>query len=227
MSYELDVGTDGKPTACRIVQSSGSDLLDKPTCDLIMARARFKPPIAEGKPVAAKYASKATWRMMAGPPDGSMASSMAGSLKTFIQTGYYATIFDYSKDPDHPSCTVVNKGGINGPSCAQAMSEMGPIDNPQTLKKLVEFWSFTAGDEHPYSGEADWGTRESFSAIDLYMPIGSGLPACAVVRLEGMLPTSDPCSHYPEPASSLTADEKAKRPKAHMETSLFAVRSSN
>jgi protein TonB len=40
---DLTISAKGKPTACRIVKSSGHEVLDSATCDLILKRARFKP----------------------------------------------------------------------------------------------------------------------------------------------------------------------------------------
>lgn len=43
---EVSVGPDGMPTACRILESSGHQILDDTTCNCLMQRAQFKP---EGK----------------------------------------------------------------------------------------------------------------------------------------------------------------------------------
>lgn len=40
---ELTVGTDGRPSACRIIQSSGYKILDDKTCKVLMSRAKFPP----------------------------------------------------------------------------------------------------------------------------------------------------------------------------------------
>jgi len=40
---DLSISVEGRPTACRIVQSSGHKVLDDATCDLIMHRAKFAP----------------------------------------------------------------------------------------------------------------------------------------------------------------------------------------
>src|SRR5437588_8827816 len=37
--FEVDVGASGKPTACRITNSSGHQILDKATCDVVLSRA--------------------------------------------------------------------------------------------------------------------------------------------------------------------------------------------
>jgi periplasmic protein TonB len=64
--FRLDIGTDGKPTACTVTASSGSDELDKATCRLLMRRARFHPAKGvDGTPVVASYSNGVTWAIPA------------------------------------------------------------------------------------------------------------------------------------------------------------------
>ncbi len=56
VAFRLQVGADGKPTDCAIMQSSGSKLLDDRICEIMLKRARFEPAVNRaGKPVAASY----------------------------------------------------------------------------------------------------------------------------------------------------------------------------
>jgi periplasmic protein TonB len=65
--FRLDIGIDGKPTACTITASSGSDELDKATCRLLMRRARFHPAKGmDGDPIAASYSNGVTWAIPTG-----------------------------------------------------------------------------------------------------------------------------------------------------------------
>jgi TonB family protein len=49
---DLTVSPEGRVTACAIVKSSGHDVLDQATCDIVRKRAVFKPAIdANGKPI--------------------------------------------------------------------------------------------------------------------------------------------------------------------------------
>jgi protein TonB len=41
--FELDVGANGRVTACRVTGSSGSASLDAATCTIMVKRARFVP----------------------------------------------------------------------------------------------------------------------------------------------------------------------------------------
>ena len=40
---ELTIGKDGLPKACRITKSSGHKVLDDRSCEVLMARPKFKP----------------------------------------------------------------------------------------------------------------------------------------------------------------------------------------
>lgn len=64
VGYRLDVGQDGKVTACTITQSSGFPALDTTACRLLQRRARFNPgKDAAGNPVTGFYPGRFTWRI--------------------------------------------------------------------------------------------------------------------------------------------------------------------
>ncbi len=64
VEFELDVGKDGRVRRCTVTASSGSALLDSTTCRLAAERARFEPRTgADGRPAAARYVSRLTWRI--------------------------------------------------------------------------------------------------------------------------------------------------------------------
>jgi protein TonB len=63
-SFRLDIGTDGRPTACSIVQSSGSSDLDQAACRTLMRRAHFNAARDDaGAPVPSTYANNVLWRL--------------------------------------------------------------------------------------------------------------------------------------------------------------------
>lgn len=65
--FRLTIGTDGLPSACDIISSSGHGDLDATTCRLIMERARFKPGRdAKGKPVGGTYSNRIRWQIPEG-----------------------------------------------------------------------------------------------------------------------------------------------------------------
>jgi len=65
---EMNVGVDGRVTACRIVGSSDSASLDRATCSIIQRRARFSPARdAAGSPVPGYWRQRVRWEMEALP----------------------------------------------------------------------------------------------------------------------------------------------------------------
>ena len=65
-SFRLDIGADGRPTACAVLASSGSDDLDRTACSRLMSRARFKPAQdGAGNAVASTYSGGVTWKLPA------------------------------------------------------------------------------------------------------------------------------------------------------------------
>ncbi|KTR82731.1 energy transducer TonB [uncultured Novosphingobium sp.] len=59
--FSLTVGPDGRVTGCTVTSSSGSPELDDATCKLVTRRARFKPAVQNGTPVAGSFASRIRW----------------------------------------------------------------------------------------------------------------------------------------------------------------------
>lgn len=58
----LTVGTDGRPTACKVARASRDAASDAITCRLAMERFRFKPALdANGTPVVATYGWQQRW----------------------------------------------------------------------------------------------------------------------------------------------------------------------
>lgn len=63
-NVHLAVDADGFPTDCTIPTSTAGDLLDRTTCDLLMARALFTPARnAQGDAVAGVYVTRVRWVM--------------------------------------------------------------------------------------------------------------------------------------------------------------------
>jgi TonB family protein len=64
VDFEVNVDASGNPSDCRITKSSGHDILDKVTCDVVRSRAHFKPALgSDGNRVAGHYSTTAIWRL--------------------------------------------------------------------------------------------------------------------------------------------------------------------
>lgn len=62
--FELTVGKDGHVIACDVTQSSGHDILDHATCDLLSKRATFRPAAdSSGLPMTGTWRSRVVWRL--------------------------------------------------------------------------------------------------------------------------------------------------------------------
>ena len=205
--FEVNVDATGKPTACRIVKSSNSDILDQATCRIVMAKGRFVPGARNGKPVADTYQTNTNWRLM-GP--------------TGPANGYVAEILDFTKDPNHPTCSVLRSGIPGGPTCDEAVHNFGQAGARENLQKVVLLTSISMPNQQPYRGDPEWGHRVGFVAIDLYPPKQGTKPTCTIVEEDGMTPTTDPCQQYDKPGPLSDADKKNPN-RLHIEQSFFAL----
>jgi TonB family protein len=208
--FEADVDANGHATDCRITKSSGHPELDSATCDIIRAKAHFKPAQdSAGRPVAGRYSDRIVWRLMG--PTGPF---------------YRALVIDFSNDPNHPVCSVKsNITMLGGPTCEQALASgqvAGGIG--ERVTKLVFLFATSVGDQKPYQGEPEWGDRFSYVAADQYqLTPGSKPVACVPVAAENPPNGNDGCTGFPGARTISDADKKIAI-KTHVETAIFAVR---
>lgn len=104
VDFMLAVGPDGRVSECSIRGSSGSDLLDGTTCDLVRQRAVFvAAQDASGHPVAGTYRNRVRW-MIPRPP-----RPEAGEL-----------VYSFRVAPDglHSDCRV--ESAVGGAAAAMA-----------------------------------------------------------------------------------------------------------
>jgi TonB family protein len=60
------VGTDGRAKDCAVAGSSGHEVLDRPSCAIILRRGRFSPALdAEGRPIDTKMVAIVRWTLPA------------------------------------------------------------------------------------------------------------------------------------------------------------------
>ena len=207
VTFEVDVDATGKPTACRIAKSSGSDLLDQTTCRIVLAKGKFLPAMLNGKPVSDTIRKTTIWRLTG--PSG-------------LPNGYVAQILDFSNDPNHPSCSILRNGILGGATCDEAVQSFGQLGAREKLRRLVVLTSVTTPSQQPFQGEADWGRRAGFVAVELYPTADGTKPTCAVIEEQGVPPTTDPCSRYGEVRTVSDADKRNPH-RVHIEQSFFVV----
>ena len=73
--FRLDVGANGRVSACTVTESSGSPSLDETTCRILTERARFLPARdSEGKPTADSVHAAVRWILPEDPQPNSLTS---------------------------------------------------------------------------------------------------------------------------------------------------------
>ena len=88
--YEIAVSDTGAALGCTVIKSSGHDLLDRTTCDLVMKRAKFLPAQDDaGKPVAGVWRHLVGWYLS--PRDSRPGYAGYGVTVTFDKEGEVAT----------------------------------------------------------------------------------------------------------------------------------------
>ncbi|WP_052071811.1 energy transducer TonB [Sphingopyxis sp. MWB1] len=80
--FRLHYNADGRPYRCEISQSSGHDILDGQTCNLLMRRARFTPGRdAKGQAAGGIYSNRIRWKIPEGElPFSGVRAVMGASL---------------------------------------------------------------------------------------------------------------------------------------------------
>lgn len=103
VAFRLDVDAAGKVSGCTVTASSGSATLDRATCDILRARARFEPALdRQGRAVASTWSSRFRWELPAGtrPPDE------GAGIGTILVS------FELSADGRVTGCSAVTTGEV-------------------------------------------------------------------------------------------------------------------
>lgn len=62
--FRLDIASNGRVSACRVIGSTGHEALDAATCDLVSKRARFEPARGrDGEAVGGSYTGSVLWKL--------------------------------------------------------------------------------------------------------------------------------------------------------------------
>ena len=95
--YKLSIDAQGMPTACEIMDSSGHEILDQTTCDIVVERAQFAPAVDENdNAIAHFYEDSFDWRKR-GPE--------------FPGTAMIKVQFTVGKDGRTRDCKVLERSG--------------------------------------------------------------------------------------------------------------------
>ena len=97
VTADISVDTEGKPTACRIAQSSGYDAMDNVVCSRLMQRGEFKPATDDrGRSIEGLYTTTVAFRFN-------------DSLPQIPEPGDLIMSFVIDKDGSVTECTVDGK----------------------------------------------------------------------------------------------------------------------
>lgn len=124
VTFRVDVDPDGEPIKCDVTKSSGQPVLDQRTCEVVLARAHFRPAVGpNGKPIAGQYSTVANWRL----PDAALASTSGadGQAATTLFSaddypaeavknnweGKVVADLDVSPEGHVSACTIVESSG--------------------------------------------------------------------------------------------------------------------
>ena len=120
VTFDVDVDASGKPTACRVIASSGHQVLDQATCDLVLARGKFVAASGpDGKAIAGHYSNRAVWELPAppqpAPPPGQTTTGsrlpVPGEDLPFTASAPHSFLTAPVNESDRDSYTVAEKFG--------------------------------------------------------------------------------------------------------------------
>lgn len=105
-SIKLTIASTGVPTDCAIIRSSGDAELDKTTCTLLLARARFEPATDRaGLAISGTYSCAVRWQL----PN---ADSISAPLLSAPLPGKIVEIYDIREDGTKTNCSMTASGAM-------------------------------------------------------------------------------------------------------------------
>jgi TonB family protein len=209
--YRVEVGPDGRATACEIAAGTADEDLNKVTCDLVLARARFQPARdAEGRPLPSQYKGGVSWKIPHGD-NGPVAFRRA--------------TIEIAADGTPSACRVLAKVMLAEAeqTCAHFLADTAIFRQLAPRYRQVTFEYLSRESDAP-EPSVDQSPGERLARIaNRQVYLGGSYPvACENVAAEGFSQGIDPCEGFPN-NRSLTAEEKTKATFRISEQSLFAV----
>jgi TonB family protein len=184
----LRIDSSGAIAACMIKQSSGSDLLDKRTCDVIRRRAHFEPALdRRGRRVASTLTQSVEWRI---------AEDLFPS-----EPWVSRSILTLSADRKPMACRFEYEGALATPGhSSQSCSVEGVNANAPILREIpegseiVDEQRFEIGTE-PGANELKPGdTLIQRIVLDLKIDAYGKQQSCTVIAATATASPQDPCA---------------------------------
>ena len=150
VAFDVDVDSQGKPTACRVAVSSSYQVLDEATCNIVLSKGRFIPAKGpDGKPIAGHYSKRTVWSLTDAVPSQALAAEavtgsrlpipaedlpFAGTVPRFISAPVSGSeLQSYEAAQKFGACLVKANPAM---SMAFAMTTPGSNASELALKKL-------------------------------------------------------------------------------------------
>lgn len=115
VAYRIEVSPEGAVAGCFVEASTASPSLERATCALLAARARFAPASdGEGRPVRGSFSGQVTWRLDGAAFDVIRTSSHADYPAAAIaggEEGVAGFQVDVAADGSVSACTVTASSG--------------------------------------------------------------------------------------------------------------------
>lgn len=140
---KLQVGPEGRVTACTVDVSSGSSSLDRTTCEIALARVKFTPATdARGRPVASGYMLPVRWVL---PEEGAATPRISFDQQAELEIGaddklLGCKLFSNGRPYDaveNPFCVAIK--AMNAVQLHAYKGEGGPAHAIVTLQHAVQF----------------------------------------------------------------------------------------
>lgn len=115
-TFAVTVSADGQVIDCKIRESSGSEALDRRTCELVSLRAWFEPAIdSEGRATDGYYSNRVRWSVPAGTTTlPSVTPKLPVESDTLLS-------YVVERDGSIGRCTVERRDGGNSASFARTL----------------------------------------------------------------------------------------------------------
>jgi TonB family protein len=170
VAFRLSVDTTGKPDACGILNSSGSQELDSVTCDLLLARAHFKAATgSDGNPIRSTYSSSVRWLLDDRPdPWESTVASVHDDLDT--AGGVSGCRETHALTAGSGGCAIFGQAALFSHVFPQPLTKFRAIE--------VRFISEASGRPLAEDIIPSGATRVILSRVELKVDAAGGITGC-------------------------------------------------
>ncbi len=158
--FELAIDDNGVPYSCRILETAKEPSLDRVTCDIFMARAKFEPALdANGRPVPDYYAGAVQWRLPHGETD----------VVPFAPSRRVMRVYSTAAGVSHCDLTVNDYAWprLTRDQCL-AMAGREAIDFVEQNKMTAPMTVIDTFSPHGHNSEKD---DEAYGAVELEMTV--------------------------------------------------------